>query len=100
MTAVTAHTAAAALVLCRRSRPGNDEQKDGERTHNGFDHGSLRGGIGRRLPNDYLYEHAPKWSSDRRDCQPEPGDGIDGAGRNFSRQPALDGDAPGRSCHL
>jgi hypothetical protein len=25
-------------------------------------------------------------SSDRRDCQPEPGDGIDGAGRNYSRQ--------------
>jgi hypothetical protein len=31
------------------------------------------------LTTVYLYEHA---GGDRRDCQPEPGDGIDDAGRN------------------
>jgi hypothetical protein len=35
----------------------------------------MLGGLSeRRLPNDYLYQHA---GGDRRDCQPEPGDGID-----------------------
>jgi len=40
---VTTH-AAAALVLRRRCRSGDDEKQDGKRTHNGVDHGSLPGG--------------------------------------------------------
>jgi len=80
VTAVTAHAAAATLVLCRRSRPDDDETQDRERTDNEVGHDTMLAGTGLRLPNDYLYEHAK--SSDRRDCQPEPGDGIDDAGRN------------------
>ena len=57
--AATTHSASAARVLCRRSRPGDDEKQDGERTGNGVDHGSNAWrGVSRRLPNEYLYEHA------------------------------------------
>jgi len=95
---VTTHSASAARVLCRRSRPGDDEKQDGERTGNGVDHGSMPGG--EWVDGCLTSICTSTQRSDRRDCQPEPGDGIDGAGRNYSRQPALDGDAPGRSCHL
>jgi hypothetical protein len=58
VTAVTAHAAAATLVLCRRSRPDDDETQDRERTDNEVGHDTMLAGTGLRLPNDYLYEHA------------------------------------------
>lgn len=42
MTTPTTH-AAAALILSLRSRPGDDEKQDGERTHDRWEHGSMPG---------------------------------------------------------
>jgi len=41
---MTTHATSAALVLCGRRRPTDDEKQDGKRTHNCLGHGALPGG--------------------------------------------------------